>query len=89
MRFNPRHRWLDAAHDNATLMERVRRNGQAAFEATMNVEFNPRGVVNALLQELAYVLEDDGIQWPARYLRRPMKQIGEVKGESVRALHVE
>ena len=42
--------WLDLLHQDADLMERVRRNGQAAFAATMDLEFNARGVVDALLQ---------------------------------------
>ena len=74
--------WLDAQHDDVVRMERVRRNGQAAFAATMDLEFNPRGVVDALLQELPYVVIDGGIQMPAQYLLRPAHRVGEVPGET-------
>ena len=52
----------------------LRHNAQAAFAATMDVEYNPRGVADALLQELPYVLDDTGILLPAQYLRRSMLQ---------------
>jgi len=74
--------WIDQIHDDRALVDRVRRNGQAAFLATMDLEFNPRGVVDALLQELPYVLDDYGIQLPARYMMRPDERIGEVRGET-------
>ena len=42
--------WLDAWHDEPERLARLRRNGQAAFLASMDVEYNPRGVADALLQ---------------------------------------
>ena len=48
----------------------MRRNGQAAFAHTMNLELHPRGVADALLAELPHALEQPGISLPAPYLMR-------------------
>ena len=49
---------LDAWHDDVATLRRMRRNGLAAFHSFLDVEMHPRGVANALLRELAYVLTD-------------------------------
>ena len=49
---------LDGWHDDAHMLELMRSNAVSAFRASLDVEGNPRGVANALLRELAYVLTD-------------------------------
>lgn len=51
--------WLDAKHDNESLVRGLREQGRDAFRAHLDVEYHPRGVAEALLRELAYVLDDD------------------------------
>jgi len=61
--------WLYRQYSNEPLVHRLRHNAQASFEATMDIEYNPAGVVNAILQELPYIEEDAGIMLPAEYMR--------------------
>lgn len=49
---------LDTWHDDVASLEPMRANAVSAFRAVLDVEGNPRGVANALLRELAYVLTD-------------------------------
>ena len=63
--------WLDALHDSGEHLERARRNARAAFEAAMDVEFNPSGVVTAILDELPHILSESGIMMPATYAHLP------------------
>ena len=49
---------LDAWHDDVRTLAAMRRNALAAFIGALDVELHPRGVANALLREIAYVLTD-------------------------------
>lgn len=49
---------MDAWHDDASTLARLSENAIAAFTSTLDVELHPRGVADAFLRELAYVLTD-------------------------------
>ena len=49
---------LDTWHADVAALHELRRNALAAFSHALDVELNPRGVADAFLRELAYVLTD-------------------------------
>ena len=56
--------WLARIHANHSLLERMRADGRRAFEAALDIEFHPEGVVGAFLAELVHVLrETPAISW--------------------------
>ena len=60
--------WMNAAHEAHTGLERLRALGRAAFAEALDLEFHPAGVAHALLRELAYVGEDDGVNEPPAHV---------------------
>jgi len=51
--------WLDRVHNDTRLLRAMRRKAAAAFRAHLDVEFNPTGAAQALVRELAHVVDDD------------------------------
>lgn len=51
-------RQLDQWHDDREALAKLRHSGIAAFRNTLDVTFNPQGVAEAFLRELAHVLTD-------------------------------
>ena len=50
--------WLSARYNNTRLISRMRRDAVRAFEAHMDVWGRPAGVADAVLREMAYILDE-------------------------------
>jgi hypothetical protein len=67
--------WLSARYNNTRLISRMRRDAVRAFKAHMDVWGNPAGVADAVLREMAYILDEP----PRRDLvsfGQPFKKLG-------------